>query len=39
MPAYERHLQAGDREALWAYVQWLRRPVAVTDSTTEVVGY
>jgi mono/diheme cytochrome c family protein len=24
MPAFERHLQAGDVDALWAYVQWLR---------------
>jgi mono/diheme cytochrome c family protein len=24
MPAYEKHLQPGDVEALWAYVQWLR---------------
>lgn len=24
MPAYERHLQPGDVDALWAYVQWLR---------------
>ena len=24
MPAYERHLAAGDVDALWAYVRWLR---------------
>jgi mono/diheme cytochrome c family protein len=24
MPAYERHLEPGDVDALWAYVQWLR---------------
>jgi mono/diheme cytochrome c family protein len=24
MPAFERHLQPGDLDALWAYVQWLR---------------
>jgi mono/diheme cytochrome c family protein len=24
MPAYERHLEAGDLDALWAYVEWLR---------------
>jgi len=24
MPAYEDHLEPGDREALWAYVAWLR---------------
>ncbi len=24
MPAYERHLEPGDLEALWAYVNWLR---------------
>jgi mono/diheme cytochrome c family protein len=26
MPAYERHLEPGDIEALWAYVTWLRAP-------------
>ena len=26
MPAYERHLEPGDLEALWAYVTWLRLP-------------
>ena len=26
MPAYEKHLQPGDVDALWAYVTWLRRP-------------
>ena len=25
MPAYERHLEPGDLDALWAYVTWLRR--------------
>lgn len=24
MPAYARHLEPGDEDALWAYVQWLR---------------
>jgi len=24
MPAYEKHLQDGDVDALWAYVEWLR---------------
>ncbi|HYJ33152.1 MAG TPA: c-type cytochrome [Candidatus Binatia bacterium] len=24
MPAFEKHLQPGDVDALWAYVQWLR---------------
>lgn len=24
MPAYEKHLQSGDLDALWAYVRWLR---------------
>ena len=24
MPAYERHLEPGDVDALWAYVEWLR---------------
>ena len=32
MPAYERHLRAGDLEALWAYVTWLRSPEAAPDS-------
>jgi hypothetical protein len=26
MPAFERHLEPGDVDALWAYVQWLRSP-------------
>jgi mono/diheme cytochrome c family protein len=26
MPAYRRHLAAGDVDALWAYVTWLRAP-------------
>lgn len=25
MPAYETHLEPGDVDALWAYVQWLRK--------------
>ena len=25
MPAYEKHLEPGDVDALWAYVQWLRQ--------------
>jgi mono/diheme cytochrome c family protein len=29
MPAYERHLEPGDIDALWAYVQWLRAPGGV----------
>lgn len=32
MPAYERHLEDGDLEALWAYVQWLQSPDASPDS-------
>jgi len=33
MPAYRNHLEPGDVEALWAYVQWLRapRPSATTS--------
>jgi mono/diheme cytochrome c family protein len=38
MPAYERHLVAGDLEALWAYVQWLRSPAASPDSA-EVTSF
>lgn len=38
MPAYERHLQPGDHEALWAYVQWLRSAAAAPDSAA-VEGY
>jgi mono/diheme cytochrome c family protein len=38
MPAYERHLEDGDLEALWAYVQWLRGPGAVPDSA-EVTSF
>ena len=26
MPAFERHLEPGDLDALWAYVSWLRSP-------------
>jgi mono/diheme cytochrome c family protein len=29
MPAYRKHLEAGDLDALWAYVQWLRSPEAL----------
>ena len=34
MPAFERHLEHGDLEALWAYVGWLRRqpPHAVSGT-------
>jgi mono/diheme cytochrome c family protein len=34
MPAYRDHLEPGDVEALWAYVQWLRapRPIPATIS-------
>ena len=30
MPAYRTHLAAGDIDALWAYVQWLRMPGHMT---------
>jgi mono/diheme cytochrome c family protein len=26
MPAFRRHLEPGDLDALWAYVRWLRSP-------------
>jgi len=29
MPAYERHLEPGDLESLWAYVEWLRQTPGV----------
>ncbi|HEU5311813.1 MAG TPA: c-type cytochrome [Candidatus Eisenbacteria bacterium] len=35
MPAYGDHLEPGDVEALWAYVQWLRAP-RPTPTTTSV---
>jgi mono/diheme cytochrome c family protein len=40
MPAYEQHLAAGDVDALWAYVRWLRgesggASVADGDATRE----
>jgi mono/diheme cytochrome c family protein len=35
MPAYRDHLEPGDVEALWAYVQWLRSP-RPTPTTTSV---
>ena len=44
MPAFERHLEPGDEDALWAYVTWLRsrpghtggeREAAATSSTDE----
>ena len=38
MPAYERHLQPGDLEALWAYVRWLRSDAAAPDSA-EVTAF
>ena len=28
MPAFREHLERGDVEAIWAYVQWLRSPAA-----------
>ena len=28
MPAYRKHLEPGDVDALWAYVRWLRSPQA-----------
>lgn len=28
MPAYQRHLEVADVEALWAYVTWLRSPAS-----------
>jgi mono/diheme cytochrome c family protein len=34
MPAYERHLAAGDLAALWAYVRWLRSPAADPSRAT-----
>ncbi len=36
MPAFERHLHAGDVDALWAYVRWLRS--AAANDTTSVGG-
>jgi len=30
MPAYEKQLQPGDLDALWAYVTWLRTPIPPT---------
>jgi len=38
MPAYEKHLQPGDLEALWAYVRWLRSPASAPDSA-EVTAF
>jgi mono/diheme cytochrome c family protein len=36
MPAFERHLEPGDLEALWSYVEWLRSPQASeSDSAHE----
>jgi mono/diheme cytochrome c family protein len=32
MPAFDRFLEPGDVDALWAYVEWLRRP-AMPDSS------
>ena len=34
MPAYKKHLEPGDVEALWAYVRWLRaaRPSSATTA-------
>jgi mono/diheme cytochrome c family protein len=26
MPAYQRHLEPGDEDVLWAYIRWLRSP-------------
>ena len=38
MPAYERHLEAGDAEALWAYVRWLRSPAPAQDHSGHAEG-
>ena len=38
MPAYEKYLKAGDLEALWAYVRWVRSPAASPDSA-EVTAF
>lgn len=35
MPAYRDHLEPGDVEAIWAYVQWLRAP-RPSPATTSV---
>jgi mono/diheme cytochrome c family protein len=32
MPAFERHLELGDVDALWAYVTWLRGPHPAGDA-------
>jgi len=38
MPAYERHLEPGDLEALWAWVRWVRSEAASPDSA-EVTAF
>jgi hypothetical protein len=38
MPAYRTHLEAGDVDALWAYVQWMRSPSLRAPSASQAVG-
>jgi mono/diheme cytochrome c family protein len=33
MPAYREHLDPGDVDRLWAYVEWLRSPAAAADTS------
>jgi mono/diheme cytochrome c family protein len=34
MPAFQHHLDSGDEDALWAYVQWLRSPASSQERPT-----
>jgi len=38
MPAYERHLQPGDVDTLWRYVEWVRTPAHAVRSGEEEGG-
>ena len=38
MPAFRKHLSAGDIEVLWAYVQWLRSPAASKPQSAHMHG-
>jgi mono/diheme cytochrome c family protein len=38
MPAFERHLEPGDIDAIWAYIEWLRSPKAQHESMEHTHG-
>lgn len=39
MPAFQDHLEAGDMDAMWAYVRWLRSPATQEGRGTHAHGH